>query len=84
MSSLVASQEEEMLEYRRNIKTNVIYVAIEEILVGVNLCKAPYKDKLEALSFSNPLQWYANNLLTKISSNQKKACKSINWPSQHV
>ena len=59
ISSLMESQEEDMLEYRRIIKTNVMDATIEEIGFGVNLCNIPSNDKLEASYFSNLLQWYA-------------------------
>ena len=53
----MAPQEEEMIEYRRIIKNDVIDSAIEEIGVGVNICNMTSNYELEASSFFNILQW---------------------------
>ena len=59
IESSVASVE----EYRIAIKSYLIDAAIEEIVVGVNLCNVPSKDEIEVASSYNPLQWDSINSL---------------------
>ena len=55
------SIEEDMLECRSVIKSNIIDVFIEEIGFCVNMCKVPSKVYLQGESSSNPLPWSVIN-----------------------
>ena len=72
--SLLASNEEELVNYRATIKSNMINAAFKEIGVdSMILCEVPTKEELIAASPTSPLEWnhvtsFSKSLLQSVTS----------------
>ena len=42
-----------IVQYKRNLKTNTIIVAWEEVGIGTDMCNVPSKEELEVATMSN-------------------------------
>ena len=60
LSTLIASQEKEMVDHRKLVKAQLIDAAFNEISEnGLERCNVPTKEELMSTSTSNTLNWDA-------------------------